>query len=135
MRERDGNVRAFPIEATDRIHLQSGIVENVERGATIYTDSFPAYNGLPGYHHESVAHTAGEYVRGSVHTNSIESFWALFKRGYVGTHHWMSPKHLHRYVDEFSYRLNDGLDNTPLTLERTVDGMIGRRLTYERLTA
>ena len=132
--EREGDVRAFPVEATDRIHLQSGIVENVKRGTTVYTDSFPAYNGLPGYGHESVAHSTGEYVRGMAHTNGIESFWALLKRGYVGTHHYMSPKHLHRYVDEFAYRHNVGVDNTVCTLEKTVDGMIGRRLTYEGLT-
>ena len=98
LRQRDGAVRAFPIEATDTAHLQSAIVENVARGSTIYSDAHPAYIGLPGYGHESVAHSVGEYVRDQAHTNGIESFWSLLKRGYIGTYHWMSVKHLHRYV-------------------------------------
>ena len=135
LRERDGAVRAYPIEATDKSHLQSAIVENVKRGSTIYSDSHPGYIGLPGYQHESVAHSLGEYVRGRTHTNSVESFWALFKRGYVGTYHYMSFKHLERYVTEFAYRHNVGVDNTIDTIAKTVDGMIGRRLTYKELTA
>jgi transposase-like protein len=133
--EREGGIRTFPIEATDKSHLQTAIVENVQRGTTLYTDSHPGYVGLPGYRHESVAHSAGEYVRGIAHTNGIESHWALFKRGYIGTYHYMSPKHLHRYADEFAYRGSEGVNNTPQTLEKTVDGMIGKRLTYEELTA
>ena len=135
MRERTGKVRAFPIPATDRIHLQSAIVENVKRGSTIYTDSFPAYAGLRGYGHEVVAHSVGEYVRGMAHTNGIESFWALMKRGYVGVYHHMSSKHLHRYTNEFAYRQSEGNDNDPETLGHLVDGMVGLRLTYEDLIA
>ena len=119
----------------DKSHLQTAIVENIKRGAILYTDSHPGYVGLPGYQHESVAHSAGEYVKGLAHTNGIESHWALFKRGYVGTYHYMSAKHLHRYADEFAYRGSEGTDNTPPTLGKTVTGMVGRRLTYERLTA
>ena len=136
MKERErGAVRAFPVAATDKVHLQSAIVENVKRGATVYSDAHPGYVGTPGYAHESVAHSTGEFVRGPVHTNGIESVWAVFKRGYVGPHHYMSRKHLHRYVDEFSYRRTDGVNNCPDTLARTIDGMIGRRLTYQELTA
>ena len=124
MRERDGEVRAFPVNQTDKITLQSAIVENVKRGATIYSDSYPAYNGLKGYDHEAVAHSAGEYVRGMAHTNGIESFWALLKRGYVGTFHWISVKHLHRYVNEFAYRENIGVTNTLPIMAMTIDGMI-----------
>ena len=133
LREREGNVRAFPISATDKIHLQSAIVENVKRGSTIYSDSHPGYVGLPGYEHESVSHSSGEYVREKAHTNGIESFWATLKRGYIGTHHYMSPKHLHRYVDEFAYRHGVGVDNTIATIAATIDGMVGRRLTYQQL--
>ncbi len=133
LRERHGDVRAFPITATDKIHLQSAIVENVKRGSTIYSDSHPGYKGLPGYEHESVSHSTGEYVRERAHTNGIESFWATLKRGYVGTHHYMSPKHLHRYVDEFAYRHGVGVDNTIATIAVTIDGMVGRRLTYQQL--
>ena len=132
--EREGEVRAFPVQHTDRVTLQSAIVENVKRGSTVYTDSHPAYNGLRGYEHESVAHSIGEYVRGKAHTNGIESFWSLLRRGYVGTHHYMSFRHLHRYVNEFAYRHNVGVDNTIETIAQTIDGMVGRRLTYRELT-
>ncbi len=136
IRQREnGAVRAFPIPETDRVHLQSAIVENVKRGSTVYSDSHPAYAGLRGYTHESVAHSAGEYVRGMAHTNGIESFWALLKRGYIGTYHYMSTKHLHRYADEFAYRQSEGIDNNIWTLASTIDGMVGRRLTYQELIA
>ena len=133
--ERDGGIRTFPITIPDKSHLQTAIVENVKRGAILYTDSHPGYVGLPGYQHESVTHSTGEYVKGLAHTNGIESHWALFKRGYVGTYHYMSVKYLHRYADEFAYRGSEGTDNTPPTLGKTVNGMVERRLTYERLTA
>jgi len=135
MVERGGKVRAHPIDTPDRITLHSAIVENVERGSAIYTDAWPAYEGLPGYQHEAVAHSAGEYVRGMAHTNGIESFWAVLKRGYVGVYHYMSMKHLHRYVDEFSYRQSEGPDNGLMAIGRTISGMQGRRLMYKELTA
>ena len=84
IRQRDGEIRAFPISVPDQIHLQSAIVENVRRGSMVYSDAHRGYLGLPGYGHESVSHSAGEYVRGMAHTNGIESFWALLKRGYIG---------------------------------------------------
>ena len=73
--------------------------------------------------------------RGLVTTNGIESFWALLKRGYVGTFHWMSWKHLHRYVEEFAYRHNSGKGNGFATIGAVVDCMVGKRLTYKRLIA
>ena len=135
LRERTGKVRAFPIAATDKSHLQTAIVENVRRGSTIYSDQHPGYIGMKGYEHASVAHSVGEYVRGQIHTNGIESFWALLKRGYVGTHHHMSFKHLHRYANEFAFRQNDGKDNTLHSIGKTIDGMIGCRLPYQELIA
>ena len=135
MRERDtGRVVAYPIDSTDRITLHSAIVENVEPGSTLYTDSHPSYPGLIGYGHESVAHSAGEYVRQQVHVNGVESFWAQLDRGYVGIYHWMSTKHLARYVDEFSYRQSVGIDNRVGTIAKVLDGMVGKRLTYKELT-
>lgn len=135
MRERDGQVRAFPVEQTDKATLQSAIAENVEYGSTIYSDSYSAYSGLYGYDHEAVAHSTGEYVRGKAHTNGIESFWALLERAYTGTFHWMSNKHLHRYINEFAYRENVGIANALPILALTIDGMVGRRLTYKELTS
>lgn len=133
MVERGGDVRAFPISATDKIHLHAAIVENIKRGSVLYTDGHKAYQGLRGYEHESVEHGEGEYVRGRAHTNSVESFWALLKRGYYGVFHYMSVKHLHRYVSEFCGRQNMGHD-TMTCLEAIALGMLGRRLTYKRLT-
>ena len=133
LRARDGQVRALPVREVDGSTLQTTIVENVKRGSTIYTDGHPGYIGIPGYQHASVAHTVGEYVRGQVHTNGIESFWSLLKRGYIGTHHYMSFKHLHRYINEFSYRYNSGPSNTFPVLAETVDGLWNKRLTYRDL--
>lgn len=97
------------------------------------------YAGLTkaGYAHEVIVHGAGEYVRGNVTTNGIESVWALLKRGLHGTYHHASPKHLHRYVDEFAFRLNDGNvgRHTMDRIDSLLDASVGKRLTYERLTA
>ena len=89
------------------------------------------------YRHESVNHSAGEYARGAASTNSIESVWAVLKRGIHGVYHHASPKHLFRYVDEFTWRLNEG-DVKRHTLERLdsfVVAIVGKRLTYRELTA
>ena len=134
IKERGGRVRAFTVKETGAIDLQSAIVENVKRGSTVYTDCHRTYVGMKGFKHEAVKHSIGEYVRGQAHTNGVESFWALLKRGYYGTFHHMSVKHLSRYVNEFSTRHNLGND-TLLSLDAVTDGMVGRRLTYERLTA
>jgi transposase-like protein len=134
IKERNGKVRAFTIKGTSRIDLQSAIVENVRRGSKLYTDCHSGYEGVKGYTHEAVRHSVGEYVRGQAHTNGIESFWALLKRGYYGTFHHMSVKHLHRYVSEFSTRHNVGY-GTIANLNVAVDGMVGKRLTYKTLKA
>ena len=85
----------------------------------------------------SVNHTAGEYVRGNVTTNSIESVFAVMKRGVIGVYHHTSRKHLARYVDEFTFRLNDGnvKQHTMQRLGSFVDATVGRRITYGQLTA
>jgi len=139
LRERGGRMIAHPVEATDRNTLQAAIHHHVEPGSTIHTDDSGAYEGLGGlfFLHDTVNHTAREYVRGNVHVNSIESVWAVLKRGVVGVYHKVSTKHLGRYVNEFAFRLNEG-DVKRHTLER-LDSMIaltvGKRLTFARLTA
>ena len=89
------------------------------------------------FKHESVNHSAGEYKRGAAHTNSMESVWAVMKRGLHGVYHHASKKHLFRYVDEFTFRLNEGnVENHTLArLNSFVDATAGKRLTYKRLTA
>lgn len=134
MKERGGKVRAFPINETGKIDFQAAIVENVKRGSNVYTDCHRSYIGMKGYEHGVVKHSVGEYVNGQAHTNGIESFWALLKRGYYGTFHHMSVKHLHRYVNEFSTRYNLGHD-TITCLDAITDAMVGRRLTYKDLKA
>lgn len=108
LKQRGGEVRATVVDNVRMRTVEKHIVEHVQPGTSIYTDDFVAYSRLGHFfNHEKVNHTIGQYVRdGIIHTNGVESFWALFKRGYIGIYHWMSDKHLQRYVDEFAYRLN-----------------------------
>lgn len=107
MKQRDGQVRAGVIDNTRAATLRHIVQENVAKGSTVYTDEHQGYNDLRhDYDHQKVSHRKGEYVRGSATTNGIESVWALFKRQYVGTHHWISPKHMDAYLNEMTFRLN-----------------------------
>ena len=133
MKERGGRVVAFPVARTDKVELQSAVIENVEPGSNVFTDGNTSYQSLSGYAHDFVKHSAGEYVKGIVHTNGIESFWSLLKRGYVGVFHYMSVKHLFRYVNEFAGRENAG-HNTMAGIDRIIAGAEGRRLDYRSLT-
>ncbi|MCZ0937383.1 MAG: IS1595 family transposase [Caldilineaceae bacterium] len=135
-RERwSGDVVAAPVERTDIETLTDFVEDNVEIGAKVYTDEYRSYNDLGwDYDHRQVAHKRGEYVNGDIHTNGIESFWALLKRGYYGTYHWMSKKHLHRYVNEFTGRQNSRHLSITYQMERMARRMDGERLTYLDLT-
>ena len=115
--------------------LQAFVRERLSPGARLYTDEAAAYRGLTEYRHASINHGQGEYGRGPVHTNGIESFRALFKRGFRGTCHAMSPKHLHRYAREFEGRHNQRGENGLEHMACLVQGMEGKRLTYWELTA
>ena len=97
----------------------------------IYSDEHRAYEGL--LNHKSVKHSVGEYVKGQAHVNAMESFWALLKRGYYGTYHKMSPKHLQRYVDEFSGRHNARRMDTVDQMGLIAEGMDQKRLRYKDL--
>ena len=92
------------------------------------------YKGLPNKH-EAVNHSAGEYVRDQVHTNGIESFWAMLKRAHKGTFHKISEKHMHRYVVEFAGRHNVRNEDTITQMRDVLVGMIGKRLMYDELVA
>ena len=133
-RQRNGEIRAYLLDGLDRKTLHGAVRARIKPGATIYTDALPTYKGIQEIGHASVAHHKGEYVRDDVHTNSIESFWAVLKRGYKGTHHYMSFKHLKRYLDEFTYRFNVGKDNCVVTIAKLIPRMVGKRLTYAQLT-
>jgi transposase-like protein len=132
--ERGGWVVAMPIKSTDRATLHGVINATIQKGATVYTDNYRSYLGMEGYNHESVKHSVGEYVCNQAHTNGVESFWALLKRGYYGIYHYMSLGHLHRYVNEFSFRHNTAKVGTMDFISMTVERMANRRLTYRKLT-
>lgn len=138
MRERKGKVKAMPIAANDKETLHAAINRNVEAGAVVFTDEHRGYFGLKKhYKHEAVKHSAKEFVNGMAHTNGIESVWAVLKRGHDGTFHHISTKHLGRYVNEFTFRLNEG-NVKRHTLDRLTSlarGAIDKRTTYRHLTS
>lgn len=125
-------VAAKVVKHADAESLQGFIVEHANAFATIYTDDAAAYASLP-FDHESVKHSVGEYVREAVHTNGIESFWAVLKRAHKGIYHKMSPKHLDRYVSEFAGRHNLRDADTLTQMGLVVRGLEGKRLTYTEL--
>jgi transposase-like protein len=132
-RERSGKVKALVTSSTERESIHSFIEQSVYPGATVYTDDHRSYIGLNRYEHESINHSAGEYVRGEAHTNGIESFWALLKRGYYGTFHHFSMKHADRYVNEFASRNNNRDCDTIDVLAITARNIIGKHLSYKEL--
>ena len=126
-------VAAKAVPATDKQALQGFVQDHADRQATVYTDEARAYETLP-FEHESVKHSVSEYVRGQAHTNGVESFWSMLKRGYYGTFHKLGPKHLDRYVQEFAGRHNLREQDTIDMMGAVVLGMDGKRLKYEDLT-
>jgi transposase-like protein len=139
LRQRGGNTKGFVVDTTNLGTVQNTIFNNIKIGSTVFTDEHPSYGRTGGlfFNHSTVNHSAGQYVLGNVHTNSIESFWALLKRGIVGVYHHTSPKHLNRYVDEFAFRLNFG-NVKRTTIERLdsfMDAVAGKRITYQELIA
>ena len=128
-------VRAQVVPETHRLALRTFVRENVEPGATLYTDEAAAYQGEWGYDHEAVKHSVGEYVRGMASTNGVESFWSMLKRAHKGTFHKISPKHLNRYVQEFAGKHNFRESGTLTQMRDTVARLVGHRLLYQDLIA
>lgn len=141
MLDRDSRkVRAGVIPNVKRETLQTAILSQIENGTTVYTDGAPVYDNLAArdYVHETVNHVE-EYVRGQVHTQGIDNFWSLLKRGLTGTYVAVEPFHLDRYVDEQAFRYNNRAtpDNPLNDADRfalVVSQIIGRRITYKELT-
>ena len=128
-------VKARAVPVTDTPHVAGFVASQTRDGATVYTDEAKVYNALkPFYDRESVNHGVGEYVREMARTNGMESFWSMLKRGYVGIYHKMSPKHLQRFIEEFSGRHNAQSADTVDQMKRIVEGMVGKQLTYKQLT-
>lgn len=105
---KDGEVRAGVVDDSGQNALHYVVLNHVEAGATLVTDMHRGYHGLGAdFAHEKVNHSKGQYVNKAGHsTNAVESLWALFKRQYHGTHHWISPKHMDAYINEMTFRLN-----------------------------
>lgn len=114
--KRQGSVYAKVTKDCKTSTVMPLIRENVKIGTELMTDKFPSYNKakMNGYKHKTVDHGRKEYVRGNVHTNTIEGFWSQLKRSIDGTHHSVSPKHLQLYVDEFAWRYNLRVSDAPL---------------------
>ena len=139
IKDREGKkVKALRIESTNAQTLHWIILENVAKGSSVYTDEHKSYSGLEkhGYKHGTVHHSAGEYVKGMTHTNGIESFWALLKRGYYGVYHKMSVKHLQRYIDEFSNRYNVRPMDTMDQIGTTIHGLVNsKKISYKEMVS
>jgi transposase-like protein len=131
--ERGGNVRIKVVDNTKKKTLQSEIREHVLAGSALFTDSLKSYEGLNEFQHEVVDH-AVEYVRGEVHTNGIENFWSLLKRGLNGTYISVEPYHLFRYLDEQTFRYNNRNMNDGDRFDIVVRQIVGKRLTWDQLT-
>jgi len=133
--ERGGRVRAKVVDKRRKNQLQSLVRENVEPGSALYSDALKSYEGLAGeYEHQVVDH-AVEYVRENVHTNGMENFWSLLKRGIGGTYVSVEPYHLFRYVDEQAFRFNNRKDlDDAGRFSLAVSQITGKKLTFAELT-
>lgn len=133
--ERGGNSEMSVIDHADAETLLKFIQENTKPEA-VYTDELPAYKGLEkkGIKHETVNHSAGQWVKGNVHTNSVENIWSLLKRSIVGSYHQVSEKHIDAYINELKWRFNNR-DNPLLFKETMLKLVNSENLTYEKLTA
>ena len=137
MLDRDGDLRTMHTNNLRAQTVQSIICENVEPGSALMTDEHPSFTGLSGrYYHHRVNHSAGEYVRHyCIHTNGIESVWALLKRQIVGIHHFVSPKHLSRYLDEMTWRFNRRDHEDGFRVNELLMAADRSNLTYKALVA
>jgi transposase-like protein len=123
----------MPVQDVTAKTLQTIIEDNVGLGTTIMTDEFHSYRGLcVDYKHKRIGHLKKQYVKGGTHTQNIEGFWSQMKRGLNGTYHAVSPKHLERYCDEFSYKHNTRKVNDSQRFASAL-GQVDCRLTYQDL--
>ena len=137
VKDRETNkVRARHVASTDTSTLSAFVAGQTMPGAAIYTDEAAAYRALDAWFaHEVVNHGVKEFVRGQAHTNGMESFWSMLKRGIAGTYHKLSPKHLNRYIAEFSGRHNIREADTLAQMANVAAGMVGKSLPYQALIA
>jgi len=131
--ERNGKLNANVVENVGSVSLTREIVANVKESASLYTDEWLGYKGVSRiYDHSIVKHNQGEYVNGRIHTNTIEGFWSLLKRGIFGIYHFTSKKHLQMYVDEFVFRYNTRNSTEAVRFNLLLSNS-NNRLTYKEL--
>lgn len=131
--ERGGKVRTKVVDNTKKKTLQSEVREHVLAGSAIFTDALKSYEGLDEFQHEVIDHAIA-YANGEVHTNGLENFWSLLKRGFHGTYVSVEPFHLFRYLDEQAYRFNQRHLTDAERFSLAVSGIVGKRLTFDQLT-
>jgi len=134
MVERGGNVIVDHVETRRKKELQGVIRERVEAGSAIFSDELLSYDGLSGDFRHAVINHAVEYVNGNVHTNTMENFWSLLKRGLHGTYISVEPFHLFRYLDEQAFRYNNRKATDAERFAAVMKQVVGRRITYKELT-
>lgn len=136
LRERDGRLNTALVRGTDRETIQSEVRKRLSPASTLFTDEHAAYRGMKEFHHQSVNHSAKQFVDEMAHTNGIESVWAVLKRSFYGVHHSISNKHLQRYLNEVTFRFNEGncKVKTIDRVEALVNRAFGVRVTYSDIT-
>ena len=138
--ERKGSVRTFHVAQATKQNVSVLVSENIAHESALYTDEsrlYPAV-GATFAEHQTVRHSRGEYARGGIHTNTVESYFSIFKRGMRGVYQHCAEKHLHRYLAEFDFRHNKRVAlgvNDVARAGRILDGVVGKRLTYETTLA
>jgi transposase-like protein len=135
--ERNGNVRSQHIERVTGLNLKSIIRENVDKSAIIMSDDYHAYHGLKKEFadHKIIRHSSKQYVNGDIHTNTIEGYFSILKRGIIGVYHHVGKQHLHRYLNEFDFRYNGRKTLDAENTNRAIICSKGKRLMYRESVA
>jgi transposase-like protein len=130
--ERNGRVVSRPVKRVTGANLRAIIVENVDKSAKMMTDDFPVYRGcLKDFAgHGVINHSKKEYVNGDIHTNTVEGFFSILKRGIIGVYQHVGTNHLHRYLSEFNFRYNERKATDAERSDTALIGIEGKRLTY-----
>jgi transposase-like protein len=134
--ERGGRVRSFHVDRADKITAASIVTQNIARESKLFTDESRLYMGADAHvaEHDTVHHASKEYARGIVHTNTVEGFFSIFKRGMKGIYQHCDEKHLHRYLSEYDFRYNNRTAlgvNDETRAVKALEGAVGKRLTYQ----
>jgi transposase-like protein len=133
MVERGGKLKAVQISNTTTETLSIQLQKSIKKGAILYTDEYTSYKSLKRiYDHQFVKHSGNQYVQGRIHTNTIEGFWSILKRGIIGVYHFASKKHLQLYIDEFVFRYNSRKSTEAMRFNLFLTN-ITNRITYKEL--